>query len=138
MWSGGAKRGTVPAALRLPEWFGDDGPAVAQLIHDSLAGVIAKNPKRFRGLCTLPLQNVLVVLVFVLVISGVVLSVGALTNIPFGPFVFTDDSGERVFNVLPWPMPLVWTALPLASTKIGFVWAAAKTRSATQHDCFGV
>lgn len=40
-----------------PEWFGDDGPLVAQLIHDSLAGVIAKHPTRFRGLCTLPLQN---------------------------------------------------------------------------------
>ena len=40
-----------------PEWFGADGPAVAQLIHDSLAGVIAKHPKRFRGLCTLPLQK---------------------------------------------------------------------------------
>jgi len=40
-----------------PEWFGDDGPAVAQLIHDSLAGVMAKQPKRFRGLCTLPLQS---------------------------------------------------------------------------------
>lgn len=40
-----------------PEWFGADGPAVAQLIHDSLAGVIAKNPTRFRGLCVLPLQN---------------------------------------------------------------------------------
>jgi predicted TIM-barrel fold metal-dependent hydrolase len=40
-----------------PEWFGDDGPTVAQLIHDSLAGVIAKHPTRFRGLCTLPLQN---------------------------------------------------------------------------------
>ncbi|MFN0130595.1 MAG: amidohydrolase family protein [Verrucomicrobiales bacterium] len=40
-----------------PEWFGNDGPAVAQVIHDSLAGVIAKHPTRFRGLCTLPLQN---------------------------------------------------------------------------------
>ena len=40
-----------------PEWFGADGPAVAQLIHDSLAGVIAKHPTRFRGLCVLPLQN---------------------------------------------------------------------------------
>jgi predicted TIM-barrel fold metal-dependent hydrolase len=40
-----------------PEWFGDDGPAVAQVIHDSLAGVIAQHPTRFRGLCTLPLQN---------------------------------------------------------------------------------
>lgn len=40
-----------------PEWFGDDGPAVAQILHDSLAGVIARYPGRFRGLCTLPLQN---------------------------------------------------------------------------------
>jgi predicted TIM-barrel fold metal-dependent hydrolase len=40
-----------------PEWFGADGPAMAQLIHDSLSGVINKFPKRFRGLCTLPLQN---------------------------------------------------------------------------------
>ena len=40
-----------------PEWFGADGPAVAQLIHDSLAGVIAQHPSRFRGLCVLPLQN---------------------------------------------------------------------------------
>jgi predicted TIM-barrel fold metal-dependent hydrolase len=40
-----------------PEWFGDDGPALAQLIHDSLAAVIAKHPRRFRGLCTLPLPN---------------------------------------------------------------------------------
>jgi len=40
-----------------PEWFGDDGPGVASLIHDSLARVTSKHPKRFRGLCTLPLQN---------------------------------------------------------------------------------
>lgn len=40
-----------------PEWFGDDGVAAAQLIHDSLAGVIAKHPTRFRGLCVLPLQH---------------------------------------------------------------------------------
>jgi len=39
------------------EWFGLDGPSVAQVIHDSLAGVIAKHPTRFRGLCALPLQN---------------------------------------------------------------------------------
>lgn len=40
-----------------PEWFGNDGPEVAQLIHDSLAAVIQKHPTRFRGLCVLPLQN---------------------------------------------------------------------------------
>ncbi len=40
-----------------PEWFGDDGPAAARLIHDSIAAVIAKHPTRFRGLCVLPLQD---------------------------------------------------------------------------------
>jgi predicted TIM-barrel fold metal-dependent hydrolase len=40
-----------------PEWFGKDGPAAAQLIHDSLAAVIARHPSRFRGLCVLPLQD---------------------------------------------------------------------------------
>jgi predicted TIM-barrel fold metal-dependent hydrolase len=40
-----------------PEWFGADGPAVARLIHDSLAAVITKHPTRFCGLCVLPLQD---------------------------------------------------------------------------------
>jgi aminocarboxymuconate-semialdehyde decarboxylase len=40
-----------------PDWFGDDVWGVALVFHDSLAGVIAKHPTRFRGLCTLPLQN---------------------------------------------------------------------------------
>ena len=39
------------------EWFGDDAPAVAQLIHGSLACMITRHPTRFCGLCALPLQN---------------------------------------------------------------------------------
>jgi predicted TIM-barrel fold metal-dependent hydrolase len=40
-----------------PEWFGADGPAVAQLLNDFVAGVARKHPTRFFGLCVLPLQD---------------------------------------------------------------------------------
>ena len=40
-----------------PEWFGNDGPAVSRLIHDSIADVVRKHPSRFHGLCVLPLQD---------------------------------------------------------------------------------
>ena len=40
-----------------PEWFGADGPAVAQILNDFVAGVVRKHPTRFFGLCVLPLQD---------------------------------------------------------------------------------
>ena len=40
-----------------PEWFGADGPAVAQMLNDYTAGVVARHPTRLFGLCVLPLQN---------------------------------------------------------------------------------
>jgi predicted TIM-barrel fold metal-dependent hydrolase len=40
-----------------PEWFGADGPAVAQLLNDFVAGLAQKHPTRFFGLCVLPLQD---------------------------------------------------------------------------------
>jgi predicted TIM-barrel fold metal-dependent hydrolase len=41
-----------------PEWFGNDGPAVAQMANDFVAGVVGKHPTRFFGLCVLPWQDV--------------------------------------------------------------------------------
>lgn len=40
-----------------PEWFGDDGPAVARLANDFVADVVRRHPTRFFGLCVLPLQD---------------------------------------------------------------------------------
>ena len=40
-----------------PEWFGADGPAVAQMLNDFVAGIVRKHPTRFFGLCVLPLQD---------------------------------------------------------------------------------
>jgi predicted TIM-barrel fold metal-dependent hydrolase len=40
-----------------PEWFGTDGPTVAQMLNDYIAGVVARHPDRLFGLCVLPLQD---------------------------------------------------------------------------------
>jgi predicted TIM-barrel fold metal-dependent hydrolase len=40
-----------------PEWFGVDGPAVAQVLNDFVAGIVREHPTRFFGLCVLPLQD---------------------------------------------------------------------------------
>ena len=40
-----------------PEWFGADGPAVAQMLNDYIAGIVRRHPARFVGLCVLPLQD---------------------------------------------------------------------------------
>ena len=41
-----------------PEWFGADGPAIAQLVNDYIAGVVRQHPTRFFGLCVLPTQDI--------------------------------------------------------------------------------
>jgi predicted TIM-barrel fold metal-dependent hydrolase len=41
-----------------PEWFGADGPAMAQLQNDYIAGLARKHPTRFFGLCVLPTQDI--------------------------------------------------------------------------------
>lgn len=40
-----------------PEWFGADGPAVAQLLNDNIHNATQKHRGRFAGLCLLPLQD---------------------------------------------------------------------------------
>ncbi len=40
-----------------PEQFGAEGLAVARMIHDYLASVVAQHPDRFFALATLPLQD---------------------------------------------------------------------------------
>ena len=40
-----------------PEWFGDDGPAIARTMNDFVADIVRRHPTRFIGLCVLPLQD---------------------------------------------------------------------------------
>ena len=61
--------------------------------------------------CRLPLQNVLMAGVSISSLAAIILAVGATTGTPFGPVLFTDRLGERLFDVVPWPLPLLWVVL---------------------------
>jgi len=63
----------------------------------------------------LPLQNVLLAVCIIIVIGGAVHTLGALTDIPFGPFRFGPAIGSEIFQTLPWAVPLIWVIAVLNS-----------------------
>jgi uncharacterized membrane protein len=63
----------------------------------------------------LPLQNVLLVAFIIALIGGVAHALGAMSGIPFGPFLFGSEMGWKIFNTLPWAMPLIWIVAVLNS-----------------------
>ena len=63
----------------------------------------------------LPGQNVMLASVIIAFLAGVFQTLGTLTAIPFGPYVYTDEIGQQLFHPLPWAVPLVWVAVILAS-----------------------
>ena len=52
-------------------------------------------------------------------IGGVMHAVGAKSGLPFGPFMFGAAAGEKLFNILPWFMPLLWVVIVLNSRGVG-------------------
>jgi putative membrane protein len=58
----------------------------------------------------LPLQNVLPAALITALIGGVAHGLSSNPNlaIPFGPVVFNPASGGKIFNAVPWTLPLLW------------------------------
>src|ERR1019366_3401708 len=65
--------------------------------------------------CELPGQNVMLASIIIAFIAGAVQTLGALTAMPFGPYVYTDYIGQQLFYPLPWAVPMVWIAFLLSS-----------------------
>jgi len=63
----------------------------------------------------LPAQNVVLAAVIILLIGGAVQVLGALTGIPFGPYVYGEHLGPELFHPLPWAAPLIWVVAVLNS-----------------------
>jgi uncharacterized membrane protein len=74
------------------------------------AGVIIASLTR-----QLPGQNVMLASVIIALIASAIQSLGALTAIPFGPYVYTDLFGQQLFYPLPWAVPLMWITVIFAS-----------------------
>ena len=55
----------------------------------------------------LPGQNVLMAATLIVAIAFTIAVVAEKTRVPFGPRVYTDALGGKIFGV-PWPMPLLW------------------------------
>jgi uncharacterized membrane protein len=56
----------------------------------------------------LPGQSILLAAVIIGLFGGLVHGLGATTAFPFGPFVYSEAAGPKFFNVLAWPLPLIW------------------------------
>jgi uncharacterized membrane protein len=56
----------------------------------------------------LPGQNLILASVIILTIGGFAHALGAITGIPFGPFVYTTRIGQVLFEPLPWAVPVIW------------------------------
>ena len=90
--------------IRLPEnWHWLEGLFVVLAVGTTL-GSLARR---------MPAQNVATVATLIVVIASVVESLGAVTGIPFGAHTFTDNLGGRLFDTLPWPVPLAWIVVVL-------------------------
>jgi uncharacterized membrane protein len=63
----------------------------------------------------LPSQNVLLAAFIIVFIGGMAHTVGVKSGIPFGPFMFGPEIGQKLFDTLPWAMPLLWVVVVLNS-----------------------
>lgn len=92
--------------LKLP---GHAGWPEAVLLLTGVACTVTAQVRR------LPLQNVLLATFIIIVIGGAVHTLGAMTGIPFGPFTFSENIGSKIFQTLPWAVPLIWVMAVLNS-----------------------
>jgi uncharacterized membrane protein len=63
----------------------------------------------------LPGQNVLLASAIIAFIGSLVQTVGTLTAVPFGPYVYTESMGQQLFHPLPWSVPFLWIVMVMNS-----------------------
>jgi len=59
----------------------------------------------------LPFQNVLMAAVLIFCMAALVVGIASVTAVPFGPFVYSDRMGPRLFDAVPWAVPTLWIVI---------------------------
>ena len=81
----------------------------------------------------LPLQNVLPVALITAVFGGVAHGLSACSGVslPLGPVMFNSAAGARIFNFVPWTIPLIWIVAIFNARGVGRLilrpWRKVKT-----------
>lgn len=108
--SWGVNAGIAALRIQLPlgyEWV------------ESLLPVFALATTLLGLACRLPLHNVVMAGLTISFLATIILAVGVTTGTPFGPIVYSDVMGERLFGVVPWPLPLLWVVLVINARGVG-------------------
>lgn len=56
----------------------------------------------------LPVESVAFAAFVAALIGGAAHGLSARTGIPFGPLTFNETAGPKLFNIVPWTLPLLW------------------------------
>lgn len=88
---------------------GKSGWPEAVLLLLAVVGTIAALARH------MPLQNVLYAASVIALAAGVVTWLDLKTGIPFGQFTNGDNSVLKLFNAVPWTMPVIWVLAILTS-----------------------
>ncbi len=118
--------------LQLP---GKSGWPEAVLLLLAVAGTIAALARH------LPLQNVLSAAVIIALAAGAATWLDLKTGIPFGQFTVGDNAGPKLFNSVPWAVPVIWVRGDSEFARRGAAHSAAVAQAARlrflAHRCHG-
>jgi putative membrane protein len=94
-------------SLPLPGWF-TAFIAFCMRHGDFVSMLLASSHVYFSAVDRLGLPKARLTAAIILVASGILETVGTLTGIPFGSYVYTEAFGPRIGGVLPLAIPFAW------------------------------
>jgi uncharacterized membrane protein len=101
-----------------------DWPETA-LLAVAVAGTVATLARQ------LTLLHAVCATILIAIAGGGLATLNARTGLPFGPCLLGQKAGEKIFNILPWSLPMLWPVAILSSRGVARLilrpWRKTKT-----------